>query len=223
MPIDDASIWQGMFWGTLGVLLVVLLPMSMFSALESECVGGGLELISLSGMTSGALVFGKWMTVFVQAMLVGAVVLPALGMTYFLGEAELVRQFDLLCGLIALSGVAAAVVLFNSRFVMWVRLMIYGVLLFFGLLVVILVAAGLYYFPWLIPFLSPVCLIVTWFFTRELVAHPAEPIGRGRLPAVLFALVTALLPLAPVLRSGLFGMVALIVFCWLWMRAERML
>ncbi len=209
------------FWVVLGLVLVVLVPLGGFSALEQECAGGALELVALAGVTSNAVVFAKWWAIVVQSLLVSAQVLPLLVMSYFLGGLETVRQVDYLSALLSLSAVAAAVVLFNSRFILVVRLVLFGVELVLGVFVLFVLGALFYYIPWAISFFTPLMLIISWYFTRELIAHPAEPIAKNKLLPALLAMIACFLPLVPWLRSGLIGLGVTLIFAWLWMQSER--
>jgi hypothetical protein len=211
-----------LFWGAASLLFLVLLPLNGLTALETELKTRALELLILTRMGSGAIVFGKWAALFCQALLLGVCLLPICLLGYFIGQYELVKELDILAALVSGSGVVSAGVIFLSRFPMWARVttlaagfLAAGPLAFFVLGVLI------YYVPWVVPFFVPVVLMLIFLLTRELIAYPVEPLVRKIwLPASVAVLCPVLLAI-PFFRSGLAGIVLVVFFAYLWMRSEQ--
>lgn len=107
---------NGIFWGSAGLMLLVVLPLRAFNALNAEAAEGTLDMLTLTSISSFRIVQGKWMALFSQALLVAGSLLPYMVARYFFGGVEIVREvlalviLSLGCGI-----VTAALLAFSSQ------------------------------------------------------------------------------------------------------------
>ncbi len=60
---------NGIFWTLVGIQLMVLTPFRAFTALSGERRANTLELLFMTGLTPWRFTFGKWLSLFFQAVL----------------------------------------------------------------------------------------------------------------------------------------------------------
>lgn len=114
-----------MFWLVIIVTLLAALPVRGFNALNAEAKDGTLDMLVLTGMTSFRIVWGKWVSLYSQTLLVACSLLPYMIARYQLGGVELMRE--LLGMVILLFGSAiftAALVGFSSQQQLLIRLLL---------------------------------------------------------------------------------------------------
>ncbi|WP_309397738.1 ABC transporter permease [Cerasicoccus maritimus] len=73
------------FWSIVGVYLLFILPLSGLNALGREFDDARLDLLQLSCMRSRGIVFGKWLSLNFQGLLVVLSLLPYIVLRYFTG------------------------------------------------------------------------------------------------------------------------------------------
>lgn len=117
----DATILGAVFWILIGGLLIFVTPLRAFNGLAAERKANTLELIFLSGLTAWRIAFGKWITLFSQALLFVLAVLPFAILRYFFGKVDLVEDLQLLLIAVLVCAVATAVTLAISGLPLWVR------------------------------------------------------------------------------------------------------
>lgn len=77
-----------MFWWLIGLFLLVCLPLTGANALSSESRGSRLELLLLTGLSSRRIVYGKWLAIIAQGVLLTSALLPYLVLRYYIDSAE---------------------------------------------------------------------------------------------------------------------------------------
>lgn len=104
------------FWFIAIVTLLGLLPLRGFATLSAESENGTLDMLTLASMSSFRIVWGKWVALVSQSLLVAVSLLPYLVARYQFGGVEIVRESLALALLVLGSAIAtAALVGFSSQ------------------------------------------------------------------------------------------------------------
>jgi len=120
----DAKETQMMFWTVICVALLGVMPVQGFKTLHSESQDGTLDMLRLTGITSFRIVWGKWVTLYSQILLITGSLLPYLIARYFMGGVEIATEAVALALLVITAAViTAAVVAFSSQRSLWIRLL----------------------------------------------------------------------------------------------------
>ncbi len=107
---------NGIFWGVAGFMLLVVMPLRGFSALHTEATDGTLDMLTLTSIASFRILYGKWVALYSQALLVAGSILPYMVARYFFGGVEILREIVALVMLALGSGViTAALLAFSSQ------------------------------------------------------------------------------------------------------------
>jgi len=113
-----------MFWLVIMFTLLGVLPSRAFNALNAEVKDGTLDMLMLTGITSFRIVWGKWVSLYSQTLLVASSLLPYMIVRYQFGGVEIAREVLALAVLVVGSGlVTAALIGFSSQRLMFVRLL----------------------------------------------------------------------------------------------------
>jgi|JI6StandDraft_1071083.scaffolds.fasta_scaffold00413_11 hypothetical protein len=113
-----------MFWLVIIFTLLGVLPSRAFNALNTEVKDGTLDMLMLTGITSFRIVWGKWVSLYSQTLLVASSLLPYMIVRYQFGGVEIAREVLALAVLVVGSGlVTAALIGFSSQRLMFVRLL----------------------------------------------------------------------------------------------------
>jgi ABC-type transport system involved in multi-copper enzyme maturation permease subunit len=105
-----------MFWSIILLTLLGILPLRAFNALHSEMKDGTLDMLTLTGITSFRLVWGKWASLYSQSLLLASSLLPYMIVRYVFGGVEIAREALALLITVAGSGlITAAVTGFSSQ------------------------------------------------------------------------------------------------------------
>lgn len=128
---EVVGVLDGLVW----FVLVILMPLSCFSALSGEIKGGTLEMLVLTRLSAGRIVLGKWAATALQSLLVAVSVVPYVVARYVYGGSELFADLSGLGLQWLLSAVlTAAVVALSTQKQFWLRALFVGLPLFmFGL------------------------------------------------------------------------------------------
>jgi hypothetical protein len=130
-----------MFWVIIIATLLGILPARAWNALHDEAKEGTLDMLVLTGISSFRIVWGKWVSLYSQTLLVVSSLLPYMIARYQLGGVEIVREIVGLYLLILGSAIiTAGMVAFSSQSLMMIRL------LFSALVGVVAFGFGVYVF-----------------------------------------------------------------------------
>ncbi len=100
---DEVWVASSIFWVFLAVSLGVLIPFSGFHALADEKKAMTLELLQMTNLSSRGIVWGKWLSLAAQILLLISAIFPWVVLRYLLGGVNL--AFDLaLLGLLTIFG-----------------------------------------------------------------------------------------------------------------------
>lgn len=117
--------------GIISFVLYVIFPLSGFSALAGEIKANTMDMLVLSRLSAGRIVFGKWAAVVLQSLLLTVSILPYMVARYFFGGADLMTDILFLFQTWLGSAVlTAAVVALSTQKQFWLRGLIVGMPLF---------------------------------------------------------------------------------------------
>jgi hypothetical protein len=105
---DIPSMIVGTLYVGLFLFYIVAMPMSSATALSSEFLENRMDLLKLTQMSARSLVWGKWLSLVTQGLLVIASLLPYLLLTYFFGDVNLAGMLGGVVGLLALNALLVA-------------------------------------------------------------------------------------------------------------------
>jgi len=108
-----------LFWGTIWLWSVIILPARAYGELRRELRDRTLELTFLTRLTAWRTIQGKWLSVFLQTVLVISAVLPYAVLRYFVGRVDLVMDMTGLALVLLTSGVATALMLLAAACQSW--------------------------------------------------------------------------------------------------------
>ena len=112
-PVEAVN---GIFWGIAGFMLLAVMPLRGFAALHTEATDGTLDMLTLTSIASFRILYGKWVALYSQALLVAGSILPYMVARYFFGGVEILREVVALVILALGSGViTAALLAFSSQ------------------------------------------------------------------------------------------------------------
>ena len=86
---NDISFANGLFWFCLYVPLLAVMPARGFHGIHEERNSQTLELLFLTRLSAWQIVAGKWVALFVQALLIVVATLPYMIIRYFLGGIDI--------------------------------------------------------------------------------------------------------------------------------------
>ena len=106
----DTRFASSFFWTIMGVLLLIVMPISGLGSVANERKANSLELIFLTRVTPRRILLGKWLAIVAQTMLLVCLALPYAVLRYFLGGIDISGDLKtlalMLLGSALLSGVA---------------------------------------------------------------------------------------------------------------------
>ncbi|MFV0416026.1 MAG: ABC transporter permease [Chthoniobacterales bacterium] len=119
MLLESQNIPSGLmsffFWFAISLPVLFALPFSGFQAVSNEIKGQTLELIQLTRLNAWRIVWGKWMAIVAQIVLLLCAVLPYVILRYFLGGINLADDLKGLASMLLVSAtLTAAMVGFSS-------------------------------------------------------------------------------------------------------------
>ncbi|WOO39714.1 hypothetical protein [Rubellicoccus peritrichatus] len=122
-----------LFWVITGGFLLFILPLMGANALSGENRESRLDLLVLTRLSSRRIVYGKWLAVVVQGILLMTALLPYLVLRYYIGSVEFLQSLGILAVLVMISaiitGIAVSISVIKNPILRWVIL---GIGLFFG-------------------------------------------------------------------------------------------
>lgn len=98
-----------LFWMTVGLPLLIVMPFTGLSAISQEKTANTLELIFLTRLTSRRIVFGKWVALIAQTLLLVSAILPYAVLRYYLGGVNLTGELKTLAWMLAASAIMTGV------------------------------------------------------------------------------------------------------------------
>lgn len=108
VPRTETELLDGFFWAVACIVVLGLLPLRGFSAVTGEMRSATLEMLALAGVRPFKIVWGKWLSLVGQSLLVTTSLMPYVVARYHFGGAELVNEAAGLAVLILASGLLTA-------------------------------------------------------------------------------------------------------------------
>jgi hypothetical protein len=129
----NAAEVSGWFDGIITLVLCVILPLRGFSAVADELKARTLDMLVLTQLSAGRIVFGKWASIASQSLLIALSVLPYVVARYVFGGLDLFGEvtalfYKWLGGVVA----AAVVIALSTQRQFWLRALIIGLPLLMG-------------------------------------------------------------------------------------------
>jgi hypothetical protein len=129
----NAAEVSGWFDGIITLVLCVILPLRGFSAVADELKARTLDMLVLTQLSAGRIVFGKWASIASQSLLIALSVLPYVVARYVFGGLDLFGEvtalfYKWLGGVV----LAAVVIALSTQRQFWLRVVIIGLPLLMG-------------------------------------------------------------------------------------------
>ena len=113
---NSARRFAASFWGGVGFMILLVIPLSRFFDVQQEFAGRNAELLLLSGVDRWRIVRGKWMVSIWMSVLVLISVMPYLLLRYFFGGLEWAPNLVLGGGMLVNGAVLSALVIGVSAY-----------------------------------------------------------------------------------------------------------
>lgn len=121
----STEVISNIFWTLTLTALLLALPLRGFGTLSGEAVSGTMDMLTLTSISSFRIVYGKWLALFSQTLLLASSLLPYMVARYYLGGAEIVREgLALLLAVLASAVATAAYVAVSSQRSLILRLFV---------------------------------------------------------------------------------------------------
>lgn len=121
---------DGFFWSTMFATLLLLAPLRALSALSGELDGRTMDLLLLTRLDSWRIVWGKWVSLMAQSLLLAVALLPYAVVRYFFGAVDILQDLAIIVYMLAASGIFTAAGLWASGMNRVVRmLLVIGIIL----------------------------------------------------------------------------------------------
>ena len=98
---SSRSMIDSFFWGMMGFVLLASAPMRALSGLSAELDSRTMDLLLLTRLDAWRIVWGKWVSLLTQTVLLAVTLLPYAVVRYFFGAVDLVTDFQVIAGLLA--------------------------------------------------------------------------------------------------------------------------
>jgi hypothetical protein len=107
---DGSTDWvTTFFWIITGVPLLFIMPFSGLGSISSEKTANTLDLIFLTKLTARRIVFGKWVAIVAQTLLLVSAILPYAVMRYYLGGVNIAGELKTLAWMLAGSALLTSI------------------------------------------------------------------------------------------------------------------
>lgn len=121
---STVTLW---FDGIITLVLCLILPLRGFSAVADELKGGTLDMLALTRLSAGRIVFGKWASIVSQSLLIALSILPYVVARYVFGGLDLFEEVTVLFYKWLGGAVAAAVIIaLSTQRQFWLRAVVVG-------------------------------------------------------------------------------------------------
>lgn len=105
---------DGVFWGTMFGTLLVGAPMRALIGLSAELDARTMDLLLLTRLDAWRIVWGKWVSLMVQTLLLVVTLLPYAVVRYFFGSVDLVSDFETIVTMLGFGAVLTGAGLWMS-------------------------------------------------------------------------------------------------------------
>lgn len=130
---ENATVVNGWFDGIITLVLCIIMPLRGFSAVADELKAGTLDMLALTRLSAGRIIFGKWAAIASQSLLLMLSILPYVVARFVFGGLDLFGEmtalfFKWLAGVV----LAAVIVALSTQRQYWLRAIIVGLPMLIG-------------------------------------------------------------------------------------------
>ncbi|OYW30848.1 MAG: hypothetical protein B7Z47_02895 [Chthoniobacter sp. 12-60-6] len=130
---QNSDVVGGWFDGIITLVLCIVLPLRGFSAVADELKAGTLDMLALTRLSAGRIIFGKWASIASQSLLIAFSILPYVVARFVFGGLDLFGEVAMLFykwlgGVV----VAAVIVALSTQRQFWLRAVLVGLPLLMG-------------------------------------------------------------------------------------------
>lgn len=224
--------FEAFFWALIWIPLLVVMPARGLVAVSEEMKANTLDLVQMTKLTASRIVFGKWVALVAQTLLLTAAVLPYTVLRYFFGQVDTVEDLRMIVmmlgGSVTLTAAAIAlsclpvvvrvlILVISAPFLIGMAGAIHAIMVFGGS-TVFMSSSGSAFEEWWLWVMEVVSTAAYVFFLLEIAAGKIAPVsenhsGRRRLLALTLAVV---IPLAVMLMQAEEGIAWLLSYVPLW-------
>ncbi len=122
---ENAAVVSGWFDGIITLVLCIIMPLRGFSAVADELKSGTLDMLALTRLSAGRIIFGKWAAIASQSLLLMLSILPYVVARFVFGGLDLFAEvmalfYKWLAGVV----LAAVIVALSTQRQFWLRAVI---------------------------------------------------------------------------------------------------
>jgi ABC-type transport system involved in multi-copper enzyme maturation permease subunit len=119
---ENAAVVSGWFDGIITLVLCIIMPLRGFSAVADELKSGTLDMLALTRLSAGRIIFGKWAAIASQSLLLMLSILPYVVARFVFGGLDLFGEiaalfYKWLAGVV----IAAVIVALSTQRQFWLR------------------------------------------------------------------------------------------------------
>jgi hypothetical protein len=119
---ENAAVVSGWFDGIITLVLCIIMPLRGFSAVADELKSGTLDMLALTRLSAGRIIFGKWAAIASQSLLLMLSILPYVVARFVFGGLDLFGEiaalfYKWLAGVV----LAAVIVALSTQRQFWLR------------------------------------------------------------------------------------------------------
>ena len=119
---ENAAVVSGWFDGIVTLVLCIIMPLRGFSAVADELKSGTLDMLALTRLSAGRIIFGKWAAIASQSLLLMLSILPYVVARFVFGGLDLFGEiaalfYKWLAGIV----IAALIVALSTQRQFWLR------------------------------------------------------------------------------------------------------
>ncbi|MFZ2278400.1 MAG: hypothetical protein WAW39_11395 [Prosthecobacter sp.] len=119
---ENAAVVSGWFDGIVTLVLCIIMPLRGFSAVADELKSGTLDMLALTRLSAGRIIFGKWAAIASQSLLLMLSIMPYVVARFVFGGLDLFGEiaalfYKWLAGVV----IAAVIVALSTQRQFWLR------------------------------------------------------------------------------------------------------
>lgn len=178
---ETAQMTGVFFWLMIGLPVLIVLPFSGFKSINGEVTGHTLELIQLTHLNAWRIMWGKWLAIVAQVLLLMCAVLPYAVLRYFMGRVNIAGDLQGLGAMLLASVTLTAVMVGLSSLENRLARALIMVGFFFGLQILSPLVIGLTASGGMVSLPSGFSLLAFTVFSCAVIIVLMLKIGAGRI------------------------------------------
>lgn len=113
---SNTEFTEMLFWGTLFLVLGIVMPLRGITAISDEVKANSFELLKITHLSAYRIVSGKWAALYTQILLLTVAIIPYIAVRYFLGGIDLVGNIMAMVIILLIAAAVLAIALLISSF-----------------------------------------------------------------------------------------------------------